>query len=457
MKKFISGMLLALVGSAFSQNIGELIKYQETGLRSRRVNLTVIGDGYQASERNLFLQHLETFVDVVVNKDLPLMEYSTYFNVYGIFVASKESGADDPSKGITRDTYFNANYNKDIVRLLEIDDAKAQAIINKFVPETDLQFCIVNSATYGGSGGRIAVANYTTPEIISHEVGHTFAALGDEYENSGSRPWEAPNTTQITSRNLIRWKHWIDAATPIPTPKTSQYTNAMGLFEGAAYNPKGWYRPKQDCRMRTNGIPFCSTCAEAYILKMYDRISPIDSSYPPNASPLSMKRPAVFTVTPMRPLHYALKLQWFVDGILQPKNTGEIFSGNLTDGRHRVMVRVTDTTKVVRLDSLGLLMDSLVWTADVAGGTEVNPTWNVLPDPLTLISIQKSLVQFLLPTSGEFQLRLISSKGKVAFELRSANGVAGLNQISWQAKPGFYLVELKSGSNLVRRYFNILR
>ncbi len=450
-------MLLVQAISGFSQSVGELIKYQETGSRSRRLNLTVIGDGYQASERNLFLQHLKTFVDEVVYKDVPLMEYSNYFNVYAIFVASNESGADDPSKGIIRDTYFNANYDKDIVRLLNIDNAKAHTILNKFVPESDMQFCIVNSATYGGSGGQIAVANYSTPQIIAHENGHTFAKLGDEYEYAGANPWESPNTTKFTSRNLIRWKHWIDAATPVPTPKTNQYTNAMGLFEGAAYNSTGWYRPKQNCRMRTNGIPFCSTCAEAYILNLYDKISPIDSSFPPNASTLSMKRPTVFMVTPMRPLQHALKLQWFVDGIPQPTNIGETFSSNLTDGRHTVKVRVSDTTDVVRRDSLGLLVDSLVWTADVAGGTDVHPKLDDHSKRLALTRVQKALVWFTLPAPGAFQLRLISPKGKVILALSRTDGVAGLNQVAWEAKPGFYLVELISGSNVVRRNFRIAR
>jgi hypothetical protein len=38
----------------------------------------------------------------------------------------------------------------------------------------------------------------------------------------------------------------------------------VGLYEGAAYVPKGIYRPAPDCRMHTNKAPaFCPVCQRA--------------------------------------------------------------------------------------------------------------------------------------------------------------------------------------------------
>jgi hypothetical protein len=61
----------------------------------------------------------------------------------------------------------------------------------------------------------------------------------------------------------VTWKHWVAAATPVPTSETPAYASVIGVFEGAAYNPTGRYRPKQNCRMRENGMPFCEVCSEA--------------------------------------------------------------------------------------------------------------------------------------------------------------------------------------------------
>ena len=174
----------------------EFMVVRESGPRDKRVNIVIVGDGYTASEKPKFLAHLKTVADVVV-QDEPLTEYADYFNIYGIFVASRQSGADDPSQGVQRDTYFDASYSG---RLLTITVSKAFNVINAFVPEADMEFVVVNDDTYGGSGGQVAVASFAAPEIIAHEAQHSFSGLGDEYDYAGVAPWESPNTTMQTNR-----------------------------------------------------------------------------------------------------------------------------------------------------------------------------------------------------------------------------------------------------------------
>jgi hypothetical protein len=54
----------------------------------------------------------------------------------------------------------------------------------------------------------------------------------------------------------------IAASTPVPTPATVAYYRVVGLFEGAQYQPTGWYRPQYDCKMNHLGVDFCAVCTE---------------------------------------------------------------------------------------------------------------------------------------------------------------------------------------------------
>jgi hypothetical protein len=102
--------------------------------------------------------------------------------------------------------------------------------------------------------------------VLVHEFGHSFAGLADEYSSNDSdagmvsseiEPWER----NITSMKDFsgKWGDMIEKDIPIPTPKTAEYENKVGVFEGAAYQTKGMYRPYQDCLMRSDK-PFCPVC-----------------------------------------------------------------------------------------------------------------------------------------------------------------------------------------------------
>ena len=63
-------------------------------------------------------------------------------------------------------------------------------------------------------------------------------------------------------RNRI--KDMLKKKTPVPTPEDNKYINEVGVFEGGGYEPKGMYRPKMDCLMKTfQGDKFCEVCHKA--------------------------------------------------------------------------------------------------------------------------------------------------------------------------------------------------
>lgn len=192
--------------------------------------------------------------------------FSNSVNVFTIFVASAESGADDPNASIVRDTYFSSSFNTGgIDRLLAIASGsqgtgKALALLTQFVPDWDVVIVLVNSTKYGGSGGTFMTAalNTSSDEIMLHELGHSFARLTDEYVDAAAAPSyppaEYPNATVETARERISWRAFILPATPIPTASAPD-ENTVGLFAGADYRDN-YYRPTFNSKMRALGRPF---------------------------------------------------------------------------------------------------------------------------------------------------------------------------------------------------------
>src|SRR6266436_6415682 len=168
----------------------------------------------------------------------------------------------------------------------------------------------------------VAVDNAFANYLFVHEFGHHFAGLADEYYTSDVayhpsaeriEPWE-PNASALRAitnlpaiagdlRPLLKWKDMVSPDTPIPTPWNKEefekysreiqkrrakirkdklpesvmealfreervheqamfakekYAGRVGAFEGANYEPKGYYRPEIDCIMFTRTDHFCA-------------------------------------------------------------------------------------------------------------------------------------------------------------------------------------------------------
>jgi hypothetical protein len=160
-----------------------------------------------------------------------------------------------------------------------------------------------------------AADNAFTPYILVHEFGHHLAGLADEYYTSAvayeapsdrPEPWE-PNVTADAQGS--RWKDLITPGTALPTawPKdafeaeqkeiqarraairaqkrpeqemealfreekerttkllgSGPNAGKVGVFEGAMYEARGYYRSQADCIMFTRDeVGFCAVCRRA--------------------------------------------------------------------------------------------------------------------------------------------------------------------------------------------------
>ncbi len=353
-----------------------LVAVEQHGSRAQHINLVFLSEGYTTGELPKFADDVAAAVSFLFTRE-PWQQYRSYCNVYRIEVASNQSGCDNGATGganVQRDTYFNTGFRyANIPQFLGTDATgmeRAYALLNTHVPEYDIPILLVNDAKYGGAGGTMTIVT-THPQgsaVVEHELGHSFALLEDEYDEDYPEytPREAPNITANSDRGAVKWNYWIEDATPVVTPETAEYDAAVGLFEGAMYRTKGWYRPHNNSVMRSLNRPCGAVNREQFVLGYYARVSPLDgcSPAPANRNVTAMER-LVFTVTPKVPDgSEPLVTSWKIDGVEQYDAGGNVFttvSENLGNGRHTVTATVRDPTAFVRLDPAGLLDDSVTW------------------------------------------------------------------------------------------------
>jgi len=346
------------------------------GPASNRFNIAILSEGYTDGQLADFRSHASNAVNTLLSR-APFSEYRNYFNAHSISVPSNQSGSDHPGSGIYRDTYFNTTYDNVSDRVISfptnaMGQGKVDALLQQFLPQSDLAVVLVNDTISGGSDGSaktaIASIGFLAGEYLVHEIGHVMAGLGDEYETlyPGYPAIEEPNTTRETNRNSIKWKAWISADTPVPTPETSAYAGVVGLFEGAHYNPTGWFRPRLDCAMRSSFAPFCEVCREALVLALYERVRPIDGWLPADLVQGGPDQaPANFSVAVQQPVSHPLTVQWLTNGVEVPGATATSFTimpYALGHGARSVTARVSDNTSLVRNDPAAVLTQTVTWT-----------------------------------------------------------------------------------------------
>ncbi|MBE2315640.1 peptidase M64 [Solirubrobacter sp. CPCC 204708] len=221
----------------------KVVPIQVTGPASQRLNLIVLGDGYQKDQQSLFWKDVDRNLSVLWATE-PFRSYRNYINVYGVELASIDYGVRcDPdgrkrhADGTIRDTgeregpidgkntalrlhYSHSSgsgctdplargvvystapvgceaaapyYGGNVARACETGSQARMRILNDYVapvlgiPRTSQNIqtlAIFNSFTYGGIGGVDATTSGGSPQgplISLHELGHSLGTLADEY------------------------------------------------------------------------------------------------------------------------------------------------------------------------------------------------------------------------------------------------------------------------------------
>ena len=248
-------LLFALSALGAHSQTQEVRTLARTGPEKSCINVLFLGDGFILSEKEAFFTVAAKQLKVLVEDDA-MKCVASFVNCSAIFTASNESGISNPEKGINKDTFYSVAIvpgsramivrDRGLFRLPEV---------LQLAPSYDFIVMLSNTPLYGGSGGGIAVVslNQLSSAIMLHEIGHTFAGLGDEYVDSwaavGQSYFEYPNTTRHTDIASIPWNNFIPNGAKLPSTGTPTDVNIVGLWEGAVYVAKGVYRPTYGSKM----------------------------------------------------------------------------------------------------------------------------------------------------------------------------------------------------------------
>jgi hypothetical protein len=308
------------VNPADRKAAGRVWSVIENGAPAEKVDLLVIGEGYAEGETAKFHGDVERMVGKLFATE-PFKSRKSDFNVRALDLVAPASGVNRPRTRDDRRTATGVQYNIfDSERyVLTLDDHRMRDVAAS--APYDFIEILVNEKQYGGGGifndqATSCVDSAFAEYIFVHEFGHHFAALADEYYTSPvsyatsggaaehPEPWE-PNVTA----NGAHPKWAVDKDVPLPTPwdkaayeahsrevqkerariraanepesvmdklfteqrawetkflGSQTYAGKVGAFEGAAYEPRGLYRPEVDCIMFTRDeVGFCRVCRKA--------------------------------------------------------------------------------------------------------------------------------------------------------------------------------------------------
>ena len=274
---------------------GDLITLQEAGT-GNGVNIVLLADCFDAKDisEGKYLQAIQDAYGYFFNIE-PYLTYKDYFNVYGVFGMSADSGMG--TVNTIREARFGSQYTLNAGVSPDFATTFAAACvapINDNVSRT-LIVMVENSPDYSGltymwgDGSAVAVvpmstdpAPYDFQGLVHHEAGgHGFGKLADEYIyhnafvqscicgccghvmeiNAMKSCGFYENISLSGNMQEVPWSHLIF---------DPQYSNTVDVYEGAFYHSRGVFRSEPTSCMHNN-IPYYNAISrEAMVKRIMD-------------------------------------------------------------------------------------------------------------------------------------------------------------------------------------------
>ena len=270
---------------------GDMITLQEAS-KGNGVNIVIMGDCFDAKDisEGKYLQAMQDAYGYFFDIE-PYLTYKDYFNVYGVFGMSPDSGMG--TVNTIRESRFGSQYTLNEGVSPDSETAFAAAClapINDDVSKT-LIIMIENSSDYSGlcdmwgDGSAIAVvpmstdpAPYDFRGIVHHEAGgHGFGKLADEYiyHNAFIQSCECICCKHVRELNAFKSYGFFDNISltgdmqSVPWSHMiydPQYSNAVDVYEGAFYHTRGVFRSEPTSCMHNN-IPYYNAISREAMVK----------------------------------------------------------------------------------------------------------------------------------------------------------------------------------------------
>ena len=274
---------------------GDLITLQEAGT-GNGVNIVLLADCFDAKDisEGKYLQAIQDAYGYFFDIE-PYLTYKDYFNVYGVFGMSADSGMG--TVNTIREARFGSQYTLNAGVSPDFATTFAAACVAPIdgnVSRT-LILMVENSSDYSGltymwsDGSAVAVvpmstdpAPYDFQGLVHHEAGgHGFGKLADEYIyhnafvqscgciccghvaeiNAMKSCGFYENISLSGNMQEVPWSHLIF---------DPQYSNTVDVYEGAFYHSRGVFRSEPTSCMHNN-IPYYNAISrEAMVKRIMD-------------------------------------------------------------------------------------------------------------------------------------------------------------------------------------------
>ena len=271
---------------------GDVITLQKAS-KGNGVNIVLMGDCFDAKDisEKKYLHAIQDAYGYFFDIE-PYLTYKDYFNVYGVFGMSADSGMG--TVNTIREARFGSQYT--LNGGVEPDAATIFAAACRATDDDDVSTTLIimveNSSEYDGlcymweDGSAIAIvpmsnnpAPYDFRGIVHHEAGgHGFGKLADEYIYYNSFAQSCPehgspndieyirhmqsigfykNVSVTGDMSSVPWAHFI---------YEPMYSNIVDVYEGAYFHTRGVFRSEPVSCMNNN-IPYFSAISREDMVK----------------------------------------------------------------------------------------------------------------------------------------------------------------------------------------------
>jgi hypothetical protein len=316
------------------------VKIWESGPPARRIDVSVMGDGFQIEDKQQKMEEdwARQCLKVLASEKA-YDEYESYFNYYYVRLVSKDQGVDEvisdaALKKREEDAKKKGKKFKAPKEFNTAIDCKAAGPQRQVMADHDLvnqwlEYANKDAPGCGDDGLVIAFARFgelgmaelgnglancgqPSNSVTVHEFGHAFIGLLDEYANQPGPPnYKIRAINATTDQKDVPWQHFIDKKWKGMPP---------GGVEGGATYKTGVWRPGPSCSMNSAGagMGYCPPCREACVLRIYATVNPIDKI---SQDPFTQMKcvdgdASEIVVTPMQPKTHDLQCKWYVDQVM---------------------------------------------------------------------------------------------------------------------------------------------
>lgn len=261
------------------------------GAPEERYDIVFVPEGYALDELDRYDARVTSAIDAL-RQTTPFAELWPLFNVHALRFPDPFSGI----RGVrtAAGTKLGPASEPRATPVVNVERVRALAAA---APGADAVVIVANDrfrsiAWFRGDVTAVSAVDGRFPAVVVHELGHVIGRLLDEYEEHeesfcdfllGNPLVEAAlrlgdsggNVTTHTDRRFIPWRHWLPAGATLPTADHERPD--VGLYRGAYYQSRRWYRPSPTCLMRTSNLArsFCAVCRELLVVRIAKKTWPV--------------------------------------------------------------------------------------------------------------------------------------------------------------------------------------